>query len=165
MLRETLKQFGKRWFLCVVFGFDLLILVALSEVVRNIFVGLAPNTFDLGNWVILFTLIFLLVPLLLLPLWYVTPYAIKKLLVTFGLSEEAPLEKKTEEKEKVDKNIDKDYSLMSKKILYPFIFVILIFLIIVVSFASISFGNEMATSLFPTIFGLLFSFLFFYDSF
>ena len=69
MLKETLKQLGKRWFIAIVFGFDLLILVALSEATRSIFVGLSPNSLALSNWITVFVWIFLLVPSVVVLLW------------------------------------------------------------------------------------------------
>ena len=55
----------------------------------------------------------------------------------------------------------KNYSLiLSKRFVYPLIGTLLIILIVFVSYA-ISLGNEMATRFLPTLFGLMFSFLFF----
>jgi hypothetical protein len=163
VLKNILKQFGKRWFICVIFGFDLLILVALSEVVRNIFVGLTPNTFNLGNWLVLFFWIFLLVPLFILPLWYTTPYAIKKLLVTFGLSEESPIIEKTEKKEK-DANKKTANNLKrfiwSKTFWLIWIGIFIIFILCITFVASIWFNNEFANRFMPTSIGLAFNFFF-----
>lgn len=161
MLKETLKQFGKRWFICIVFGFDLLILVALSEVIRNIFVGLSPNSFDLSNWLILFFWIFLLVPLFIMPLWYFSPFAIKKLLVTFGLSDESPIveKPKTEESKKTTKK--ERHLLLSKWFYYGLIAVVLLILT-VLSLYGISVGYDIALRFLPTLGGLWFTFGIFY---
>ena len=161
VLKDILKQFGKRWFICVVFGFDLLILVALSEVIRNIFVGLSPNTFDLGNWVILFFLIFLVVPLFIIPLWYFSPFAIKKLLVTFGLSDESPIIEKTAPKKK-EENIKKNYNIVYSKWLYYVLIAILLLVFIALTSYGTSLGIEIAARFLPTFVGLFITLIIFW---
>jgi hypothetical protein len=96
LLKDALKQLGKRWFLSIIFGFDLVVLVALSEILRSVY----------SNWFWLFVWIFVLIPLILVTLWYSNPFAIKKLLVTFGLSEESPIVEKTRTEE-CEKELEK----------------------------------------------------------
>lgn len=159
VLKDTLKQLGKRWFLCVVFGFDLLILVTLSEAIRSMIIGLSPNSYSLGNWVTVFFWIFILVPLVIVPLWYFSPYATKKLLVTFGLGEESPIVEKSEtEKKPVT---EKRGLLLSKWFYYGLIAVVLLILT-TLSLYGISLGYDIALRFLPTLGGLWFTLGIFY---
>lgn len=154
--KSILKQLGKRWFLTVVFGFDLLVLVALSEAIRSMFLGLNPNPYAIGNWVTVFAWIFVLVPLILVPLWYASPYAIKKLLVTFGLAEESVGEKTKSKKVKKEskEGTKKGYNLILSKWLYYILIATLLLIFIALTSYGASLGIEMAARFLPTFVGL-----------
>jgi len=159
-MKDTIKQLGKRWFLCVVFGFDLLILVMLSEAIRNMILGLSPDSSSLGNWVTLFFWVFIMIPLILVPLWYLSPYAVKKLLITFGLSEETTIVEKPNIKESKKTMKKEHHLLLSKWFAYALITIVL-FILLCFTLYEMSLGNNMATKFLPTLFGLMFTLVIF----
>lgn len=97
----------KRYFVCLIFSFDLLVLVWLSEILRNITLAVASGwssgiaVLMAYSVLILFLFVFGIVPLSVLGLWLISPLAIKKLLVTFGLSEKV-LDKKRKTEDKTE---------------------------------------------------------------
>ncbi len=160
-MKDTLKQLGKRWFLCVVFGFDLLVLVMLSEAIRSMIIGLSPDSYSVGNWVTVFFWIFILVPLILVPLWYGSPYAIKKLLVTFGLSEELPIVEKPKT-EKNEKPMTKKCGLLLSKWFYYGLIAVVLLILTILSLYGISVSYDITLRFLPTLGGLWFTFGIFY---
>lgn len=98
-----MKSVFRKYFVCLIFSFDLLILVWLSEILRDIMLAAASGwssgvailmAYSLS---ILSLFVFGIVPLTVLGLWYMNPLAIRKLLVTFGLSEKMLDKKKSKE--------------------------------------------------------------------
>ena len=144
----------------VVFGFGLLILVMLSEAIRNMILGLSPNSYSLANWITVFFWIFILIPLILVPLWYGSPYAVKKLLVTFGLSEETPIVEKPKT-EKSKKTMKKEHNLLLSKWFYYALITIALFILLCFTLYEMSLGNDMASRFLPTLFGLMFTLVIF----
>lgn len=96
----------RKWLLCLVFSFDLFILVWLSEILRNIVLavssGWSSGIFVLMAYSALIFFLFVLgiVPLVLLSIWFLNPLIIKKLFMTFGLTEKSIKKKKPKESQK-----------------------------------------------------------------
>ena len=97
-----MKRIAKRYMASLIFSFDLLVLVLLSEVLRLMIVDLSSN-YSMLNILVFNLLLFVLIPLTILFIWYVNPFATNKLLSTFGLTEELPeKEEKIPEKTKTE---------------------------------------------------------------
>jgi len=144
LLIDILKQIARRWFVCIIFGFDLVVLVALSEALRSVY----------SNWVLLVVWIFVLVPFILVTLWYANPYAIKKLLTTFGLGEESPIVKKPKVEESKT-TLRMEHHLLLSKWFYYAVIVVALFIVILFALYEISLGNDMAARFLPTLIGLI----------
>ena len=92
----------KKFFICIIFSLTLFILVWLSEILRYITMAVASGWTSGIPWLmaysalIFFLFVFVIVPSVVLAMWMINPYVVKKLLSTFELSEEL-LEKKPKE--------------------------------------------------------------------
>ena len=94
-----MKRIAKRYFAYLIFSFDPLLLVLLSEMLRLMMVGVASDYSTLS--ILLFFLwLIVVIPLTILSLWHLNPFAIKKLLSTFGLTEESFNRKKNNHENK-----------------------------------------------------------------
>ncbi len=88
-MNQTLKKYG----VCLIFSFDLFVLVWLSEMLRPVVLAVSTG-FTSGipfliTYVsaIFFLFVFGIIPTILLAMWFISPIPIKKLLVQFGLNE------------------------------------------------------------------------------
>src|SRR5208337_1778943 len=103
-----MNQTMKKYIICLIFSFDLFVLVWLTEmltpIIHAIATGLTSGIPFLVAYVtgVFFLFVFGLIPLILLVMWAVSPVPIKKLLVQFGLNEE--LFNKKGKKTKADAN-------------------------------------------------------------
>ena len=88
-----MNQIIKKYVICLIFSFDLFVLVWLSEMLRPIVLavssGLTSGIPLLIAYVsgIFFLFVFGIIPAILLAMWLISPIPIKKLLVQFGLNE------------------------------------------------------------------------------
>ena|SRR3990170_607 len=89
-----MKRTAKRYFICLIFTFELALLVVLSEMIRLLLVN-ATNSYTILNvsWILLW--LFGVIPLSLMGLWFVNAIGIEKLFLSVGLTEHS-----LEEKEK-----------------------------------------------------------------
>lgn len=99
------KEFIKKWIICLVFSFELFLLVWLTELMTNIVnalaTGLNSGIFWLGMTVIefFFLVVFGIVPLALLAMWLINPTIVSHLIGQFGLTEKLLDKKKTKKEE------------------------------------------------------------------
>jgi len=85
---------------CMLFSFDLLILVFISEWLRALILGTTSN-YTLQSEGFFFFVVLVAVPIFLFGMWLLVPDAVNKLFTTFRLSEEEML---IEEKNKLKTN-------------------------------------------------------------
>lgn len=91
----------KKYLVCLVFSFDLFLLVWLSEILRNITLAVASGwssgiaVLMVYSALIFFGFVFGIIPIALLGIWFYNPLVLKNLLSTFGLTEKS-LDKKKE---------------------------------------------------------------------
>lgn len=99
------RKMVRKYLLCLVFSFDLFILVWLSEILRVIVLAVASG-WSSGIAVLMtlsvlvfFGFVFGIIPIILLCMWFVNPLIVKNILTTVGLTEKS-LDKKKDETEK-----------------------------------------------------------------
>lgn len=98
---SKMNKIVRKYVVCLVFSFDLFVLVWLSEILRNMTLAISSgwssgiSVLMLYSALIFFLFVFLLVPSILLAMWLLSPIPIRKLLVQFGLTEKS-LDKKKE---------------------------------------------------------------------
>ena len=95
-----MNRIVRKYLVCIIFSFDLFVLVWLSEILRNIVLavssGWSSGIFILMAYsaLIFFLFVFGIVPSVLLVMWLLSPFPIRKLLAgQFGLTEKS-LDKK-----------------------------------------------------------------------
>jgi hypothetical protein len=81
-----MRQIARRYIVSLIFTFDLVTLVGLSEIIRLLLLDSVSNTTLLNVGKILFFSI-VIIPLVLVCLWRISAVGVEKLLVTFGLTE------------------------------------------------------------------------------
>lgn len=101
-----MKSIFRKYVVCLFFTFDLLLIVFFSEMLDRMIIGLASssNPYSLLNISVFILLIFGIIPTTLLGMWLLNPFAIEKLLSTFGLTEKS-LEKKKKRKSENAENL------------------------------------------------------------
>jgi len=99
----------RKYLVCLIFSFDLFVLVWLSEILRNIVLAVSSGwssgilVLMLYSVLISFLFVFGIIPLALLSLWLINPLLIKKLFMTFALTEKSLDRKKKSKNENRDK--------------------------------------------------------------
>jgi hypothetical protein len=106
-----MKDIIRKWVLCMLFSFLLLVVVWLSEILRNTVDAVASAlssgvlVLNLFGVFIFFLFVLVIVPLCLLSLWLVYPKLMKSFFATFGVTEEL-LEKKKTKKEQKNRDVE-----------------------------------------------------------
>jgi len=85
--KNRVRNVWKKWVICLILSFDLFLVVYLTEIFRLVIEDIKPNPYTLGNILYFLSMLFL-VSFILLAMWLLSPFAIERLLESFGFSEE-----------------------------------------------------------------------------
>lgn len=106
MKKFSIIELFKKYVMCLAFSVLLLVIVLLSEILRNLVLAVSSAMssgifiLNLLSWYVLMSFVFLIIPLFLLASLLINPKLMEAFLATFGVTEELLDKKKKNEAKK-----------------------------------------------------------------